>query len=239
VVGVVTTELELRSLKFLPSPSGNPGCHLSSASSIIFVSYLVCLLCETAIFALTLVKAISHLRRSRSPLVRVLYRDGILFYVYCMSFSLANILIAVAAPSRFKNWLASPEHIMHSICCTRVLLFIFQYRRKHDGTMPTMTAGKSTSLSSQFFTSFLVNNPTATLPEERPEQLTLANLNRRPHGAPTDITDIAEHRDDPLDMPNFQQGSSRGVSSSGQLQDDDEERGPYHDNLIILESRIP
>jgi hypothetical protein len=130
-----------------------------------------------------------------------------------------------------------PEHVMHSICCTRVLLFIFQYRREHEGTLSSMTAGQSTSLSSQFFTSFLVNNSTIT-PDGR-EEFALADLSSRPHGAPPDITGLVEHGDDLLDMPSFQRESSRGVSSFGQLQDGDEERGRYHDNRVTQESRIP
>ncbi|KAJ7617939.1 hypothetical protein FB45DRAFT_1034173 [Roridomyces roridus] len=53
-------------------------------------------------------------------LMLLVSETGILFYVYI----LANILVPALAPSRFSNWLASPQRVLHSVLCTRVLLLI-------------------------------------------------------------------------------------------------------------------
>ncbi|KAJ7046115.1 hypothetical protein C8F04DRAFT_1387757 [Mycena alexandri] len=46
---------------------------------------------------------------------------GMLFYVFLLGMSLANILVPIFAPSMYSNWLASPQRVLHSVLCTRVL----------------------------------------------------------------------------------------------------------------------
>ncbi|KAJ7775544.1 hypothetical protein B0H16DRAFT_47714 [Mycena metata] len=152
---VVFTELELESLKYVQTD--DVGCKLAHASSIVIFAYLMLLISETVIVVLTAVKAYHHLRRSRQPWLVQLYKDGkllplpefgpcsgiqpgMLFYVFLLGISVANILVPILAPvsvdfvaefslminSRYlyANWLASPQRVLHSVLCTRVLLLI-------------------------------------------------------------------------------------------------------------------
>ncbi|KAI0084389.1 hypothetical protein BDY19DRAFT_909865 [Irpex rosettiformis] len=75
------------------------------------------------IVGLTAFKAVQHLRRSRSPLVINLYRNGLLFYIYILLISLANVIVPVVGSSELANWLAT-------IFCTRVLLSLLHERRQ-------------------------------------------------------------------------------------------------------------
>ncbi|KAF7367174.1 hypothetical protein MSAN_00977300 [Mycena sanguinolenta] len=118
----LVTELEIRSLLYVPTTG--VGCTLGKAGAIIIVAYILLLLLETSIVILTAIQAFRHLRYSREPWLIQLYRDGIVFYVYLLVISLANILVPILAPSMFSNWLASPQRVLHSVLCTRVLLRI-------------------------------------------------------------------------------------------------------------------
>ncbi|KAF9782428.1 hypothetical protein BJ322DRAFT_1111291 [Thelephora terrestris] len=105
VLGIVSTEMELRSIKWEHAPGGK-GCHISEAGTIIFPAYISLLICETTIAVMTAMKASSHLRRSHSDFVVVLYRDGFLFYLYCIGISLLNIVLTATGP-RLVNWLVT------------------------------------------------------------------------------------------------------------------------------------
>jgi len=100
---------------------------------------------------MTAVKAFSHLRRSRSDFVIILYRDGFLFYLYCIGISLLNILLTATGP-RLVNWLATLQHIIHSICCSRVLFFIFKSQRRAE-TWNLQSSQPSVPTTSNYFTS--------------------------------------------------------------------------------------
>ncbi|KAF8882251.1 hypothetical protein BD779DRAFT_1444921, partial [Infundibulicybe gibba] len=45
-----------------------------------------------------------------------------------IAISLANVVIPIVAPSIFANWLATPQRVMHSVLCTRMILLILRQR---------------------------------------------------------------------------------------------------------------
>ncbi|KAI0045044.1 hypothetical protein FA95DRAFT_173081 [Auriscalpium vulgare] len=150
---ILVTELEVKSLRFADARTdGRPGCALEHAGSIIFISYVLLMISETIIFVLTAIKAVQHLRRTRSPMVVALYRDGVLFYFYILIVTLANVIVPVAAPSAFANWLATPQRALHSIMCTRVLLSI-QRGRFNAATTVAESDRLDTMLSSLWLSS--------------------------------------------------------------------------------------
>lgn len=151
-LGVTFTEMELRSIKWKHAPDGK-GCHISEAGTIIFLAYISLLVCETTIAAMTAIKAVSHLRRSNSDFVVTLYRDGFLFYLYCIGISLLNIVLTVTGP-RLVNWLATLQHIIHSICCSRVLFFIFRSQLRSE-TWNLASSGPSILTTSSYLSSVL------------------------------------------------------------------------------------
>ncbi|SJL06696.1 uncharacterized protein ARMOST_10038 [Armillaria ostoyae] len=122
VPSFVFTDLELNSLVYRKV---NTGCSRIHASPIIIGAYLLLLFCETVIAVLMVIKAIQHLRPPYSPWVAKLYRDGLLFYLYLLILSLANVLVPICVPA-LSNWLATPQRVFHSIFCTRILLLIMK-----------------------------------------------------------------------------------------------------------------
>ncbi|KAJ7208071.1 hypothetical protein GGX14DRAFT_455414 [Mycena pura] len=119
------------------------GCMLYNASSILIYGYLLVMLSETAIAILTAVKAYRDLRRSRVPWILKLYQDGMLFYAYLLTISIANVLVPLIAPRMFANWLATPQRVLHSVLCTRVLLLILRRRRVATSEVPRTTTSES------------------------------------------------------------------------------------------------
>jgi len=190
VLGIVSTEMELRSIKWANVPDGGMGCHFSEASTVIFLAYISLLACETTIVVMTAMKALSHLRRSHSDFVVTLYRDGILFYLYCIAISLLNIVLTVAGP-RLVNWLATLQHIIHSICCSRVLFFIFSSQRRME-TWNLEGSGPSVPASSNYFTSIL---PPLTIAQN--EEIRLKDMHR---AGGTNGVEVVQSGRDHIDM---------------------------------------
>ncbi|KAJ7799422.1 hypothetical protein B0H14DRAFT_2902971 [Mycena olivaceomarginata] len=111
VATIVTTQLELKSLHYIPTTG--VGLHACEAGSIIIFAYLSIIILETSM----------------------------LFYIYLLMISLANILIPILAPSMLSNWFSSPQRVLHSVLCTRVLLCIRAPPSHHTPFLVSVSAG--------------------------------------------------------------------------------------------------
>ncbi|KAJ4491797.1 hypothetical protein C8R41DRAFT_366820 [Lentinula lateritia] len=121
VPAIVFTQLAVSSLRFL----SHGGCRMTSASNIIFLAFCLLTIYESILAILIAIQACKHLRQTRSPWVTKLYKDGIMFYVYLLILSCANIVSCLLAPA-LGPWLQAPQRVVHSVLCTRVLFLIFQ-----------------------------------------------------------------------------------------------------------------
>jgi len=129
VVGpaLAVTFFEQRSIEYEETPPSVVACELKHAKSrIIAVAFILLVICETTIVVLTVIKAVEHLRHSRSTWVSELYRDGLMFYLYLLAVSLANVLTPVLGPATLWNFLAPPQRVLHSIFCNRLLVLILR-----------------------------------------------------------------------------------------------------------------
>ncbi|KAL5514110.1 hypothetical protein ACEPAG_2871 [Sanghuangporus baumii] len=164
IPGIIVTQFEVQSLAYIAVPNG--GCTKTKPSSpVIFVAFLLLILCETTIVILTLVRARHHYlsRQTRSPLIWQLYKDGLLYYVYLLAFSLVNLITAVAAPPAYTNWLTTPQRVMHSLLCTRVLLHIRSHSTDPDSeNMSTQVAMSFTPYYDQGRTEMTHSSATAS-----------------------------------------------------------------------------
>jgi hypothetical protein len=134
IPAIVFTAKEAESLSF----KSDNGCQYVTAGTIIFLAYCLLTVYETTVVIFIVIKAIEHLRQTRSPWVTKLYKDGILFYLYLLVLSCGNIVSSLVAP-QFGPWLISPQRVIHSILCTRVLLLILQ-RNRVKATSETQTS---------------------------------------------------------------------------------------------------
>ncbi|KAH8113071.1 hypothetical protein DFH11DRAFT_1602889 [Phellopilus nigrolimitatus] len=142
IPAIVIAQLEVETFAYAAVPTG--GCaKTKDTSPIIFVAFLLLIINETTIVVLTLIQARLLHRESQSTLVLLMYKDGLFYYIYLLSFSLVNLLIAVAAPPEFANWLTTPQRVMHSLLCTRVLLHIRGHSLNPDVQIATTQASLS------------------------------------------------------------------------------------------------
>ncbi|THH09951.1 hypothetical protein EW145_g1647 [Phellinidium pouzarii] len=154
IPAIVITQIEVSSFVY---ESQFTGCSKTKNSSpIIFVAFLLLIIWETSIVTMTmLVVRRDHLlticlivdRRMRSALVQQMYKDGVLYYLYQFAFTIVNLLIAVAAPPDFANWLTTPQRVFHSILCTRVLLHIRAHNTTSDSQFQTTRTNLSFAVS--------------------------------------------------------------------------------------------
>ncbi|XP_006457135.1 hypothetical protein AGABI2DRAFT_123002 [Agaricus bisporus var. bisporus H97] len=129
-----------------------------------------------AVGILTAIQAYRSLRFSHSPWVKQMYKDGLLYYVYVLgilvpaiflvvlsndyvtALSIANVLVAALAPRYLANWLATPQRVVHSVLCNRVLL---QILRQRTGTLtnrlPVVSPDQDQRRPIPMFTSFIEN----------------------------------------------------------------------------------
>ncbi|KAH8102028.1 hypothetical protein BXZ70DRAFT_47824 [Cristinia sonorae] len=129
---LVIEHLWLKTLVFSPYPSpATPGCLLTGGSSIIAVSFIIVIIFETFVLVLTLIKGVQHYRLAGNrDLVAVLYRDGVLFYIYLFIISIINFIVIVAAPRELADILAIFQRVMHSCLSARVLLNLREARER-------------------------------------------------------------------------------------------------------------
>ncbi|KAF7370141.1 hypothetical protein MSAN_00644400 [Mycena sanguinolenta] len=129
LVGVAfpTLVVFLRSVQFGQPPTGTiSGCYPVSGSEIIFVAFIAILLFETIIVALTVYSALKHYRRKSSPIIKVLYRDSLFFFLCIFSITLANVLVAALLPIDSAHLLNRLQASIHSIVSTRIIFHLRQ-----------------------------------------------------------------------------------------------------------------
>ncbi|KJA18893.1 hypothetical protein HYPSUDRAFT_69558 [Hypholoma sublateritium FD-334 SS-4] len=135
--GIVGVVLENHSFQFEPPPLGGRGCKLIKSRRLIIIPYLTVAISETSVVCLTIIRALDHFRRlTRYSWVTRVYGYGLLFYIYLLLITAANIAIPFAAEEpRYKGYFAISQHVFHSIFCTRVIVLI-QRRRWARRSLP-------------------------------------------------------------------------------------------------------
>jgi len=156
VPGIVVTYLEIKSFKYGDVPAGGLGCRLETSSKLIFVAYCLIALSETVVVILTIRKGLEH-RNSNDTFVKHVYRHGLLFYVYLLTITLTNLVVPlVASEPLYKNYLAVPQRIFHSVFCNRVILLIQGQRTIRLNA--SREASRSRSISKTNFTGNLLDS---------------------------------------------------------------------------------
>ncbi|EKM50592.1 uncharacterized protein PHACADRAFT_263959 [Phanerochaete carnosa HHB-10118-sp] len=115
----------LNSLRFEPAQAIAPslqGCLPVAGGNVLFIDFVLLMVFETVVLGLTVFKMVHTSRRSTSPLVRSLYRDGIFFYLYLFAISLVNVVVLLTTPREFANLLSSLQRSLHSMLSARLLL---------------------------------------------------------------------------------------------------------------------
>jgi len=109
-----------------PTPyHGFRGCNLSKLGNILGYNFVVWLVVDAIVLALVVASASKAFRNGdTSKLMKVVHRDGILFYVYLLVFSVGNVIVINVLPSELWAMLGSLEGVLYSVFSSRIILNI-------------------------------------------------------------------------------------------------------------------
>jgi len=123
-IGIIV--IFLKSLRFIPLKSpALLGCLVIEASPYLSISWILLLIYEAGIFFLMLIEGIRCYKlSSNSQLFRVVFKNGLLYYLYLFALSLCNVIVVKTVPPHLQVVLIFTERVVHSILACRVVLEI-------------------------------------------------------------------------------------------------------------------
>jgi len=126
----VYTSRYLTSLKFtthVPNPELH-GCFEVAGSSVQFAQFALVMGFEGGILILMFIKGYETLREApNSGLVRLIFVDGILYYIALSALTLINLVVILNVPPDLSNILTVFQGVMHSVLTGRMLLQLRRY----------------------------------------------------------------------------------------------------------------
>ncbi|PFH48047.1 hypothetical protein AMATHDRAFT_6172 [Amanita thiersii Skay4041] len=98
-------------------------CALISSSKILYVDWLLLVIFESVVCMLLAIQAFSAFRAGGvSHLARVVYRDGLMYYLYLMMTFLLTLISIIVFPFDLVRLLSGPAHVIHVVLTARVIL---------------------------------------------------------------------------------------------------------------------
>ncbi|KAF9444973.1 hypothetical protein P691DRAFT_762926 [Macrolepiota fuliginosa MF-IS2] len=101
------------------------GCAKQSPSTIFSISFAASMVYNTVIRAVSVFRS-----GANSSLMRVIYRDGILYYIYMFIISFLNFLVIFKLSNEYVDLLLTMERVLQSVLACRVVLHIRQEGQK-------------------------------------------------------------------------------------------------------------
>ncbi|KAF9048869.1 hypothetical protein BJ165DRAFT_1526278 [Panaeolus papilionaceus] len=148
VSGFAVTGIFLQTLEFGPNPrTPYVGCYATYVDPIIFFDWILLLFYDAVMFVLVLIPAWKVFRGGgTSQLLIVVYRDGLIYYLYLFALSFTNIMVIISAPGDLILLLSLFSRALHGILACRVVLHIDEHARPVQPDTPE----HATSPSFQF-----------------------------------------------------------------------------------------
>ncbi|KIJ97951.1 hypothetical protein K443DRAFT_681150 [Laccaria amethystina LaAM-08-1] len=140
VADIYVTRIFLHDLHFSTKPYPEfVGCFGIGANRIVYLDWVVLMIYEAVILVLMIIPGIAAYRRGGNvDLYHVIYRDGIMMYIYLFALSIVNVVVVCALSGEYVAVISSVERVFHSLLTSRVLLHIREYMKKHQ---PSYTDG--------------------------------------------------------------------------------------------------
>jgi len=117
----------LNSVEFGDPPfSGFQGCILEHANIVIVFLWVQVMIWDTLMLVLMLIPGFRayRYRGVNSALMKAVYRDGVVYYLFLFALSFLNILLIIILPLPYRHLLMTPERVLHSTFASRVVLHI-------------------------------------------------------------------------------------------------------------------
>ncbi|KAJ8088358.1 hypothetical protein PM082_022431 [Marasmius tenuissimus] len=101
------------------------GCFISGGSHILYLCWVLMMVYDSGTLIMILIPGIAAFRLGgSSELVKAVYRDGVMYYVYLFLVSMVNVIIILTLPPDLVHLLSSFERVLHSILVSRAVLHI-------------------------------------------------------------------------------------------------------------------
>jgi len=118
------THTSVNALKFSPSevPTLVP-CLPTVPKTKEFIPFVNLMILEALVTVLAVLSAVKHWRHSNSPLIKTLYRDGVLYFVCLLSISSVNVVIfSVQSLNIYYDLVVELQRVLHGILSARIIL---------------------------------------------------------------------------------------------------------------------
>ncbi|KAL5534033.1 hypothetical protein ACEPAG_493 [Sanghuangporus baumii] len=130
-IAIVFITKYLEGIDSFPGSVPGGGCIFTFENRQIFADFIFILVSEASVVILLLIKAIQHFRHGDTLLMTCILRDGLLYFLFILATSIANVVTILVAPVEIHATLVTFQRVMHSLLCTRVLLHIRSVLVKH------------------------------------------------------------------------------------------------------------
>jgi len=130
------------SLVILPSPYPEfQGCNNPGNSKVLKIDFIILACADSVVCFLMALSAFKTYRTgSSSELSAVVHRDGILFYIYLLGFTVMNIMMMSFLPFNMRDIMTPVCCSMYSVLTSRIVLNIRGAARR-DSAIPTELHG--------------------------------------------------------------------------------------------------
>jgi len=127
----------LKVLKWAKSPFPSvTRCIVVIPPNKLYINVTMVMVVELVIVLLTVWKAIKQQKTShRDGLLRVLYRDGILFFICLFAFSLSSFILQINTklPALYIFLLPELQRVFHSVLTSKIILHLREFSLKTSG----------------------------------------------------------------------------------------------------------
>jgi len=126
VVQCIMANIFIKSTKYAPPPyPGFMGCFVTDSNRILWANYASFTVVEAIILAFMATSALRSYRQgNHGELSNVVHRDAILFYVYLLCITAANMAVVITTPPDIMTMLTPLGNILYSVFTTRIVLNI-------------------------------------------------------------------------------------------------------------------
>ncbi|KAJ3785685.1 hypothetical protein GGU10DRAFT_332919 [Lentinula aff. detonsa] len=115
----------LQTETYIPSPLPQIiGCAILGGQPILYLCWVILVVYEAVLLILMLIQY-----RRQFSLTRVVYRDGITYYIILFLLSIINVATILLLPHDLQNLFTPPQRVIHTILTSRVVL----HMRKQSG----------------------------------------------------------------------------------------------------------
>ncbi|TFK62647.1 hypothetical protein BDN72DRAFT_381671 [Pluteus cervinus] len=132
-----------RSLTFHSIPTPGMYCFATGTSHMIYLCWTLLTAYDAATLVLIAIPGFRAYKSGvcKSTLFQVVYRDGVLYYLYLFAISAVNVFLILKLPGDYTSLLSSLERIIHSILTSHVVLHIREQTYQREVAVDYLSDG--------------------------------------------------------------------------------------------------